>query len=171
MPPVEITPGLFRWTAAHPDWDPEAAPGGPDDWGQYVGSVLYEAPDAVVLIDPLIPREDRAELLSWLDARVAGRPVSVLTTIRWHRRDREELAERYEANSSRAWNVVPHGVERDRCAEPARRCSGCRPSRRRRARAPPASRGVMRARVRRGLLPTRRRRFERGISTSFLAWL
>jgi hypothetical protein len=111
VPPVEITAGLFRWTAAHPDWNPEGVPGGPDDWGQYVGSVLYEAPDTVVLIDPLIPREDRAEFLSWLDARVAGRPVSILTTIRWHRRDREELAERYEANTSRAWNVVPHGVE------------------------------------------------------------
>ncbi|HEY2217580.1 MAG TPA: hypothetical protein VGH21_08785, partial [Solirubrobacteraceae bacterium] len=37
--------------------------------------------------------------------------VSVLTTIRWHRRDREQIAERYRENSSRAWNVVPAGVE------------------------------------------------------------
>jgi hypothetical protein len=75
-----------------------------------VGSVLYELPDAVALIDPLLPSEGRGELLAWLDERVAARPVSVLTTIRWHRRDRAELAERYSASSTRAWNAVPAGV-------------------------------------------------------------
>jgi hypothetical protein len=77
-----------------------------------VGSVLYELPDTVVLIDPLLPADGRAEFLGWLDARVAGRPLSILTTVRWHRRDREELADRYRANSSRAWDHVPAGVER-----------------------------------------------------------
>ncbi len=75
-----------------------------------VGCVLYEVGGTVVLIDPLIPSEERPAFLSWLDRRVAGRPVSVLTTIRWHRRDREELAERYRENTSRAWNAVPPGV-------------------------------------------------------------
>jgi len=75
-----------------------------------VGSVLYEAPEAVALIDPLLPSDGRAELLRWLDQSIAARPVSVLTTIRWHRRDREELAARYAANTSSAWNAVPHGV-------------------------------------------------------------
>jgi hypothetical protein len=37
--------------------------------------------------------------------------VSILTTIRWHRRDREELAARYRSSSSRAWNALPRGVE------------------------------------------------------------
>jgi hypothetical protein len=37
--------------------------------------------------------------------------VSILTTIHWHRRDRAELAERYRANSTRAWNAVPAGVK------------------------------------------------------------
>jgi len=109
--PVEIAPGLSRWTAPHPAWDPHAQPGSSADWGQLVGSVLYELPDTVVLIDPLLPELERARFLDWLDQRVAGRPVSVLTTIRWHRRDREELAERYRANTTRAWNFVPHGVE------------------------------------------------------------
>ena len=53
-------------------------------------------------------RPDQA--LEWLDGRVAGRPVSILTTIKWHRRDREELAKRYRSSSSRAWNAVPAGV-------------------------------------------------------------
>jgi hypothetical protein len=110
MPPSEIVPGLFRWTAPHPDWDPRAAPGSSDDWPRDVGSVLYEASDTVVLIDPLLPAEDRREYLRWLDALIDARPVSILTTIHWHRRDREELAERYAANTSRAWNAVPPGV-------------------------------------------------------------
>jgi hypothetical protein len=107
----EIQPGLYRWTAAHPEWNARATPGGPDDWPEVVGSVLYELPDIVVLIDPLIPAGDREEFLAWLDGLVASRPVTILTTIRWHRRDREQLAERYEQNTTRAWNVIPSGVE------------------------------------------------------------
>jgi hypothetical protein len=108
--PVEIAPGLARWTAAHPDWQPGAEPGSSADWDQMVGSVLYESPEAVVLFDPLLPAGDRDGFLGRLDDRVAGRPVSILTTTRWHRRDRELLAERYGANSPRAWNAVPKGV-------------------------------------------------------------
>jgi hypothetical protein len=73
--------------------------------------VLYELPDTVVLIDPLLPVRERDAFLAWLDERVAGRAVSILTTIHWHRRDRDELAARYRANSTRAWNRVPAGVE------------------------------------------------------------
>jgi hypothetical protein len=76
-----------------------------------VGSVLYDMPAVLVLIDPLLPTEDRDGFLEWLDGLVAGRPVSILTTVRWHRRDREQLAERYRGNSSNAWNRVPAGVE------------------------------------------------------------
>ncbi len=110
MSAVEIAPGLFRWTAAHPEWKPAAEPGSSADWDQMVGSVLYEALDTVVLFDPLLPAEGREGFLGWLDDRVAGRPVSILTTVRWHRRDRELLAERYKGNSSKAWNAVPRGV-------------------------------------------------------------
>jgi hypothetical protein len=110
MPPAELARGLYRWTARHPDWRPDSEPEGPEDWGQLVGSTLYDATDSVVLFDPLLPAEGRDELLAWLDELVAGRPVSILTTIVWHRRDREQLAQRYAANSRRAWNAVPDGV-------------------------------------------------------------
>jgi hypothetical protein len=110
-PAQELAAGLYRWTARHPDSPSGADPRGPDDWGPLVGCSLYEASDAVVLFDPLLPEEGRQGFLEWLDGLVAGRPVSILTTIQWHRRDREELAERYAANSSRAWNFIPHGVE------------------------------------------------------------
>jgi hypothetical protein len=108
---LEIAPGLLRWTAPHPEWQPQAQPGSSGDWEQMVGSVLYEVSDTVVLIDPQLPQAEREQFLEWLDQRVDGRPVSVLTTISAHRRDREELAERYRANTTRVWNFIPHGVE------------------------------------------------------------
>jgi hypothetical protein len=112
MLPAEVAPGLLRWVAPHPAWNPAAVPGGGDDWPQIVGSVLYELPGVAALIDPLLPAEDeRAEFLRWLDARVAGRAVTILTTIRWHRRDREQLAERYRSTSARVWNWIPPGVK------------------------------------------------------------
>jgi hypothetical protein len=108
---LEIAPGLLRWTAPHPDWSPAAEPESSGDWDEMVGSVLYDQPDVVTLIDPLLPSQGREGFLRWLDGRIAGRPVSILTTIHWHRRDREELAERYSANSTRAWNAIPAGVK------------------------------------------------------------
>ena len=107
--PAEIAPGLLRWTAPHPDWRADALSDSPEDWDELVGSVLYELPDVSVLIDPLLPREGRERFLAWLDERVAGRPVSILTTVRFHRRDRELLAARYRSGE-RAWNAVPRGV-------------------------------------------------------------
>jgi hypothetical protein len=106
----ELAPGLLRWTAPHPEWKAGADPGSSADWDRMVGSVLYELPDVAVLIDPLLPADGREEFLAWLDGRVAGRPVSILTTIRWHRRDRDELARRYRQQTGRAWNAVPRGV-------------------------------------------------------------
>ncbi len=105
----------MRWSAPHPEWKSDAEPGSSSDWEQMVGSVLYETPaGVVVLIDPLLPMVERELFLHWLDERVAGRQVSILTTIRWHRRDREELAERYRENSTRVWNYLPAGVEQRR---------------------------------------------------------
>lgn len=111
-PPEELAPGLYRWTARHPEWTPGAAPGEPGDWPAEVGCTLYDAPDASVLFDPLLPRGEAGQaLLGWLDSHLAGREVSILTTIRHHHRDRERLADRYARAGVRAWNAVPHGVE------------------------------------------------------------
>jgi hypothetical protein len=107
----EVAPGLLRWTAPHPEWRPGATPGGADDWEQIVGCVLYEPPDTVALIDPLLPSSEREQFLQWLDGRIGGRAVSILTTIHWHRRDRAELASRYRSSTTRAWNVVPAGIK------------------------------------------------------------
>ena len=45
MQVVRVADGLWRWTAYHEEWRDE------------VGCVYYEAPDAIVLIDPLVPTE------------------------------------------------------------------------------------------------------------------
>jgi hypothetical protein len=108
--PEEIAPGLFWWTAPHPDFEAQAVPDSSEDWEQAVGSTMYETPEKVALIDPLLPSDDREPFLATLDALIAARPVSILTTNRWHRRDREELAERYRWTTTRAWNAVPPGV-------------------------------------------------------------
>jgi hypothetical protein len=108
----ELGSGLWRWTALHPEFVPGAAPESPADWPEEVGSVLYDAEDATVLIDPLIPTPN-AGFLGDLDAHVRGRglPVAILTTIKFHRRSRDDLARRYSAGTSRAKPALPAGVE------------------------------------------------------------
>jgi len=88
----ELDVGLWRWTAPHPDWKEGA------DWAEEVGCVYYEASDATVLIDPLVPPE-RERFLEALDRDVErrGLPVSILLTCAWHGRSSGELAERYGA--------------------------------------------------------------------------
>jgi hypothetical protein len=103
----ELRPGLHRWTAPHPDYEPDPEPDSPADWPEQVGCVAYEAPDALVLIDPLVPDE----LWPELDRLAEGRRVAVLTTIGFHRRSRDAVAARYGASTSRAKKTLPRGVE------------------------------------------------------------
>ena len=109
---TELRPGLYRWTARHPDAEADPELGSPADWGPDVGSVAYAARDALVLVDPLVPA-GRADLLEELDAVVRrhGKPVVILTTLQFHRRSRDELAARYGASTSRAKKALPEGVE------------------------------------------------------------
>ena len=108
----EIRPGLLRWTARHPDAEAEPESESPADWPPDVGSVAYEASDAFVFVDPLVPPEKEAFWRS-LDERVRGhgQRVVVLTTIAFHRRSRDEIVERYGASTSRARRTLPAGVE------------------------------------------------------------
>jgi hypothetical protein len=103
----EIAPGLHYWTAPHPSWEPGAERDSAGDWPEQVGCVLFEAPDAIVFIDPLVPDA----LWPTLDERVGGRPVMVLTTIRWHRRSRDAVIERYDGAKVRHDAPMPAGVE------------------------------------------------------------
>ena len=89
---TEVAPGLWRWTAPHPEWKEG------DDWEQEVGCVYYEAATATVLIDPLVPAgTERDRFLEALDRDVErrGLPVAILLTCAWHARSADDLSERY----------------------------------------------------------------------------
>ena len=108
---TEISDGLWRWTARHPEWSAGAQPESTDFWPSEVGSVAYAAPDALVLFDPLVP-DAAVALWRWLDGRAAERPrVCVLTTLQFHRRSRDALVSRFGASTSRARGRLPEGVE------------------------------------------------------------
>ena len=108
-----IRDGLWRWTTAHPAWIEGGT--GPQDWPQTVGSVYYEAADATVLIDPLVPADVVQAERFWraLDADVErrGLPVAVLRTIPWHERSCAAVRDRYGAHLAAAAGVdeVPLG--------------------------------------------------------------
>ncbi len=89
----EVRPGLRYWTAPHPEWN------GAAEWPEHVGCVHYEAADALVLIDPLLPRGREESFHAALDLDVArlDRPLAVLLTAPWHKRDAVSIAERYGA--------------------------------------------------------------------------
>ncbi|HEY7206939.1 MAG TPA: MBL fold metallo-hydrolase [Gaiellaceae bacterium] len=78
----ELRPGLWTWTASHPAWD-----GPHHDWGPVVRSYALEAPDALVLFDPLEPPADLLE-------RADGRRLAVIVTLFEHERSAGPLAER-----------------------------------------------------------------------------
>jgi hypothetical protein len=104
-----LRPGLHRWTAAHPDAVPSPKPTSPADWGPSVGSVAYEAGDALLLVDPLVPDDGWKQLDALVERH--GQRVAVITTLGFHRRSRDAVAERYGASTSRARPTLPEGVE------------------------------------------------------------
>jgi glyoxylase-like metal-dependent hydrolase (beta-lactamase superfamily II) len=96
----ELAPGLWRWTATHGEWDDPVL-------GSEVGCVYVETDDALALIDPLVPEEDRDRFFAALDRDVErlGLPVAIALTCAWHARSSAELRERYGATDE-----VPDGV-------------------------------------------------------------
>ena len=89
----ELRPGLWRWTASHPEWNHA------DQWGPEVGSVYAELPDSVVVVDPLTPAEEEEGFWSALDRDVErlGLPMHVLLTVHWHERSVATVLDRYKA--------------------------------------------------------------------------
>ena len=89
----ELRPGLWRWTAAHPEWDHA------EHWGPDVGSVYAELPDAIVVVDPLVPSDEDERFWFALDRDVErlGLPVRVLLTVHWHERSVATVLDRYDA--------------------------------------------------------------------------
>jgi hypothetical protein len=105
----QVAPGFWFWTAHHPKW------AGATHWPEEVASVYYEAADAAVLVDPLVPTGEEEEFWRALDGDVArsGLPVAILLTAPWHERSAFVVAERYGAG------VWAHEAGRSRLSGPS----------------------------------------------------
>ena len=74
----EVRPGLWHWTAPHPDWNPQQR------WPEHVSSCAIDDGGRLLLVDPLaVP----AKILALAEDR---EPVVVLTAP-WHERDTRSL--------------------------------------------------------------------------------
>lgn len=91
---TELSDRLTFWLSPHPLW------GQNPEWPEEVGCVMYAAPDATVLIDPLIRSDLDHRAWDWLDRAVgaAGSAVAVLLTAAWHRRSAQEVVQRYDGS-------------------------------------------------------------------------
>jgi len=89
MEVVRVAERLWRWSTYYAEWRHD------------VGCVYYEAPDAIVLIDPLVPEEQSEAARFWKaldrDVKRANVPVHVLVTVFWHTRSSGEVVHRYGA--------------------------------------------------------------------------
>lgn len=90
-----LADGLWRWTVGT------------------AGCVYYEAPDAVVLFDPLLPPGEEDAFLAHLDRDVQrlGLPVSILLTAQRNERSAPFLRERYRAEGRVPPTVDVHPVD------------------------------------------------------------
>jgi hypothetical protein len=99
----QVASGLWRWTTPHPDWEAPKQEDDPADWPRDVGSVAYETTETLVLIDPLIANGNFAALD---EVAEKSKRVAILTTLEFHRRSRDEVAQRYAATTT-----LPDGVD------------------------------------------------------------
>ena len=94
------TPQCVALTAPHPEWspwDPKSKTG--FGWPQQVGSVCYETPEQLVLIDPLVPPSRTPACRQFwqaLDDAVQQKrqPVTVLLSTDWHDRSAKDIFNR-----------------------------------------------------------------------------
>ncbi len=95
MAVFRVREGLWRWTVAHPEWN------GATDWPEVVGSVYCETPEAIVVVDPLVPGEGPDAERFWrafdADVQRLGLPVVVVLTCRWHVRSAASFRARHGA--------------------------------------------------------------------------
>ena len=98
----ELRPGLWTWTAAHPDWTEKDS--GPDGWGPEVRSYAYDAGACLVLFDPISPP-------TLMEGFVEAQEIAVVLTAEWHRRSTDECVERFGAHVFAPNDDLPADVE------------------------------------------------------------
>jgi hypothetical protein len=105
----EIAPGIWRWTATHPEWQPDV------EWAREVASFAFAVDETLVLVDPLVPDDVWPRLDELAAARAS---VAALITIPYHARSSEEVLVRYGAKAS-VWGH-PAAARRMRDGSPLR---------------------------------------------------
>jgi glyoxylase-like metal-dependent hydrolase (beta-lactamase superfamily II) len=78
----ELRPGLWHWTAPHPDWRPG------EPWDQHVSAYAIDDGERLLFFDPIAPPAE-------LEQRAADRQTAVVLTAPWHERDTRRLVERF----------------------------------------------------------------------------
>jgi hypothetical protein len=93
MEVAELAPGLWSWTATHPEW--QSGHG----WDADVRCFYVEAEDATIVVDPLVPADEPERFWRALDRDVErrARPVAVVLTQAAHARSAGDVASRYGA--------------------------------------------------------------------------
>ena len=87
---LDVTAGLWLWRIEHPDWAPDG------DWDPLVTSTCAESGGEVILLDPLAPPADAADI--W--ARIDARPPTVVVVLKPdHVRDVDLFVDRYGARA------------------------------------------------------------------------
>ena len=94
----EIVEGIYRWTAPHPEWRTRI------DWGHEVACFALADGGRLILIDPLLPTDERREaVLAVLDGLASDADrVDVTITVPYHARSAEELYRRYHTQAETA---------------------------------------------------------------------
>jgi hypothetical protein len=90
----QLTDGLWRWTARHPEWHP-------GEFGAEVACFAAQAGDTTLLIDPLLPPDpdpDREGVLETIEGTL-GERLAILITVPYHVRSAEELWRRYRGDA------------------------------------------------------------------------
>ena len=87
---TDVAPGLWIWRLEHPDWTPDA------EWEPTVTSTCVESGGEVLLLDPLAPPEDAADVWSRFEERP---PAAVVILKPDHVRDVDLFVGRYGARA------------------------------------------------------------------------
>jgi hypothetical protein len=86
----DVAPNLWLWRIRHPAWRPDF------DWGPLVTSTYVESNGETLVLDPLAPPADTAEVWERLDARP---PTAVVILKPDHVRDVDLFVRRYGARA------------------------------------------------------------------------
>jgi len=109
----EIVDGVYRWTAPHPEWRTRI------DWGHEVACFALADAGRLILVDPLLPTDQRRKgVLAVLDRLASGADhVDVAITVPYHARSAEELYRRYRTTAETAIWGHPAVAKRFRQAD------------------------------------------------------